>query len=58
MWDQIAIGEMGDQKHMGVLIRANPGQESVLVFSAGIVLVVPDVPAPTPDETKPPWRAP
>lgn len=57
MWDTIAIAEMGDQKLMGILILANPGHESVLVFGPGVVLTIPDVPAPDADETLPPWRA-
>ncbi len=55
MWDGIAKKLYGAETAMNVLLEANPEHIDTVVFSAGIVLDVPDYTAPTPD-LLPPWR--
>ncbi len=55
MWDGIAKKVYGTETAMNVLLDANPEHIGTVVFSAGIVLDVPDYTAPTPD-LLPPWR--
>lgn len=55
MWDGIAKKVYGTETAMNVLLNANPEHIGTVVFSAGIVLDVPDYTAPTPD-LLPPWR--
>jgi len=56
MWDQIARDQLGSELLMGQLIAANPAHASTVIFSAGVVLSVPDVsPQPT-LFTQPPWK--
>jgi phage tail protein X len=56
-FDRIAKRLWGREVLMNQLIEANPGQANVFIFSAGTVLVVPDI-----DETDidngslPPWE--
>lgn len=54
-WDGIAYTQMGDTKYTHLLMEANPGMSSVYIFSAGVELVVPDVPLMTSSDL-PPWR--
>lgn len=56
-WDIISLRMYGSERFMDRLIDANPGHRRVGEFSAGIVLLVPDVPEAVRDETLlPPWR--
>ena len=55
MWDGIAKKVYGTETAMNVLLDANPEHIGTVVFSAGIVLDVPNYTAPTPD-LLPPWR--
>ena len=54
-WDLIAYKLYGDEKYMRYLFEANWPQADVLVFSAGTVLNVPDLPEET-DEDAAFWR--
>ena len=54
-WDGISFRLYGDEKYMKYLVEANPDYAEVLVFSAGIVLVVPDLPEEAMENT-PFWR--
>jgi len=56
MWDSISKNIYGNEKYVKELMEANKGYLSTLVFSAGIVLNVPEI--ITEDETNnlPPWR--
>lgn len=54
-WDLISYNLYGDEKYMRYLIQANWDYADVLVFQAGVVLNVPDLPE-EPDEDMPFWR--
>lgn len=55
-WDQIALDFFGDEKALSGLIAANPQHSDVVVFEAGVELVIPEKSAVTLPETLPPWR--
>ncbi len=55
IWDVIAKNEMGDERFMAVLMRANPSYIFVDRFSAGVELNVPDV-TKSMIVNLPPWR--
>jgi len=56
-WDAVSYRVYsGDEKQVGVLIAANPQHINTVLFSEGVVLVIPapaELPAAT---TLPPWR--
>lgn len=54
-WDGIAYKLYGSEKHMVWLLEANLGCTEVVIFSAGIELVVPDA-APDKVSSLPPWK--
>lgn len=54
-WDSIAFSLAGKESFMVSLINANPDHADVVVFRAGIILNVPDVPISI-AATLPPWR--
>ena len=54
-WDLIAWKLWGDEKYMKWLIEANWRNIETLVFPAGVVLTVPDLPKEATDD-KPFWR--
>lgn len=56
MWDSIAFDQMGSELQMSRLIEVNPEHRAVVVFSAGIELVIPDV-AETATTNLPPWKS-
>lgn len=55
-WDGIAYKTMGNELYMDKIILANPEYKEVYLFSAGVVLNIPDIPRPVPSVTLPPWR--
>lgn len=55
MWDEIAKSQMGDERYMSVLMKANPDYSHYNIFPAGIVLTVPSV-KKTVLVNLPPWR--
>lgn len=54
-WDIIALRQTGSEKNMNLLIEANPRHNSTVIFSAGVQLTIPDIPA-TATTTLPPWK--
>ncbi len=54
-WDSIAYSVAGTESFMVPLMIANPDHTEVVIFPAGVVLSVPDVPVPS-STTLPPWR--
>ncbi len=56
MWDSIAQRELGDEKYTDLLIAANLEHHDTLIFSAGIVLEIPDVDKTPEADTLPPWK--
>jgi phage tail protein X len=58
MWDSIAKALYGAEKYTEDLMQANTAYLSTVVFSAGVVLTVPDIDATISVDTSslPPWR--
>lgn len=54
-WDGLAYRLWGEERLFDRLMRANPAHLDVVVFPAGVVLVVPDVETPTQSLELPPW---
>jgi len=56
-WDWIAKRVYGDQKKLLPLMEANPAHLHTVIFDAGVVLNVPDVPSTSPAASVyvPPW---
>lgn len=54
-WDEIAYKIYGSEGYAGVLMAGNYPFLDILVFSAGTVLDIPDLPEYD-DEELPPWR--
>ena len=57
-WDAIALRTLGAERFMYLLIEANPAHNYTARFNAGVVLNVPDLPAPALPSSLPPWRRP
>ena len=55
MWDSISKAQLGSEKYMSMLIEANEQYSDVVVFSANILLTIPEITTPIP-EYLPPWR--
>ena len=54
MWDGICVRLGFAETDMHYLLEANPGHRLTVVFSAGVTLVVPDIPDPEPE--LPAWK--
>ncbi len=54
-WDMIAYKIWGNESHMSELFAANKQHRDVFIFSAGVVLTVPEITAAASD-VLPPWR--
>ena len=54
-WDIIALRQMGSEKYMSLLIEANPKYNQVVIFPAGVAMVIPDAPVVTANSL-PPWK--
>lgn len=55
LWDAIAKQEMGDERFMPILMRANPEYIDYDCFPAGIVLKIPSIKKSS-IVNLPPWR--
>ncbi len=55
IWDNIAYKQLGGERYTSVLMEANPEYLDMVMFPAGVELVLPDITSPTP-ETLPPWK--
>ena len=55
-WDLISFRLSGSVEQTVALMQANPKYSNIFVFSAGIVLDVPDFEAIVDQSTLPPWR--
>lgn len=56
MWDLISHKVYGTTRFTDVLISANSQYNKVLIFSAGIVLDVPEVEESVSSDHLPPWK--
>ncbi|MCM1165681.1 MAG: phage tail protein [Ruminococcus sp.] len=55
MWDLIAFKTLGSEMYTHLLIESNLKYKDVVVFSAGVVLTVPDIETPAASGL-PPWK--
>ena len=53
-WDMIALRQLGSERYTSLLMEANTNHISTGIFSAGEVLVIPEITTPLP-ESLPPW---
>lgn len=56
MWDFIAYKVYGNERYINLLLEANQKHRNTAIFSAGVVLACPDIPADSLPEFLPPWR--
>lgn len=54
-WDSVSFKVYGTEKHMNVLMAANPDHLRTVIFGAGVRLNVPEV-EPQEATDLPPWR--
>lgn len=55
MWDGITYKTLGRENYMDQVMKANPQYRHLVVFPAGITLVIPEVKA-KPETSLPPWK--
>ena len=55
MWDNIAKEQMGNEKYMSLLVAANENYSETIIFSAGVILNIPDIKEEI-LQYVPPWR--
>jgi phage tail protein X len=55
VWDKIAFEKLGNEKYTDNLIKANPAYEDTTIFSAGVVLTLPEI-EKTKASSVPPWK--
>lgn len=55
-WDLIGYEQMGSCSYVAKLMDANRAYVNTAIFSAGVVLTVPEIPAGETISTLPPWR--
>ena len=55
MWDVISLRAYGTEKQVAALIDANYFHKNTAVFSAGVVLNIPDLALPKSSQL-PPWK--
>lgn len=55
MWDSISFRVLGSEYYMSDLIEANPEHRETVIFSANVVLVIPEISTPT-SQSLPPWK--
>ncbi|MEK4883676.1 phage tail protein [Bacillus sp. FSL W8-0223] len=54
-FDKIALEQLGNEYLFPLLLRANPKYRNVIIFSAGVTLVIPDLPDNLIDQNLPDW---
>ncbi|WP_302360349.1 tail protein X [uncultured Megasphaera sp.] len=54
-WDGIAVKVYGDEKYMNELLEANQVYRETIIFSAGVILDLPDIRVQT-STILPPWK--
>ncbi|WP_029542932.1 tail protein X [Selenomonas sp. AB3002] len=56
IWDLIAYEQLGDCKYVNQLMEANPRHLDTGIFSAGVVLTLPEITEDNKVKSLPPWR--
>ncbi len=54
-WDVIALKTTGSEMNMNKLIESNITHRDTVIFGAGVVLDIPDIPTSV-NELLPPWK--
>lgn len=58
-WDQLALESVGTEKRMPGIVKGNPEEADVLLFSGDVSVAVPTgAPSVPATETLPPWERP
>ncbi len=55
-WDLIAYEQLGDCRYVNLLMEANPQYLGTGIFSAGVVLTLPEINESNRAKALPPWR--
>ena len=55
-WDMIAFKIWGKEKYAKELVEANLNYVEIIIFSAGVVLNVPNITNTTDNSSLPPWK--
>ncbi|WP_295163436.1 phage tail protein [Selenomonas sp. F0473] len=55
-WDVIAKKELGGERYTALLMQVNPDHLWTVIFTAGVVLTLPEITVPIP-ASLPPWRS-
>lgn len=55
-WDSISYKVYGDTRFTDVLIAANPQRRKIYIFSAGVMLDIPEVETRITADNLPPWK--
>ncbi len=55
-WDGITHKMYGDTRFTDVLIAANPQYRKIYIFSAGVILDIPEVETKISADNLPPWK--
>ena len=55
-FDYLALLFYSDEKLASTIIQANPDYCDVIIFDAGVELIIPDVPEAEMPSSLPPWR--
>ena len=56
IWDLIAYEQLGDCRYVNLLMEANPQYLDTGIFSAGVVLTLPEINDGNKVQNLPPWR--
>lgn len=54
-WDLIAYKALGNEYYTDLLMKANLQYKETFIFSAGVILTLPEIETPLPDSL-PPWK--
>lgn len=55
-WDMIAYKIYGNELYMNELLEANAKYQDVVIFPAGITLIIPEISRITEPKVLPPWK--
>lgn len=55
-WDTVSLTVYGSELFIDRLMRANPAHMETVIFSAGVVLAVPDIDTAASREPNAPWQ--
>ena len=56
-WDTISYRAYNDEAYVAELVAANPDLADTVIFSGGVMVVIPIIAAPADTSNLPPWRS-